>query len=143
MVGRRGVGPSVDATMTLDISIDCDERCFELPEWRELLSRDPNRQVFAYPEWNRAWWEEFKQGKDLFLMTMTRDSEIAALMPLYRKVDAGRKVLRFVGGIDLTDYLGPICSLEDRGIVAQTLVEWEHGPEEMESSQCHWGRPHQ
>jgi CelD/BcsL family acetyltransferase involved in cellulose biosynthesis len=110
--------------MTLDISIDCDERCFELPEWRDVLSRDPNRQVFAYPEWNRAWWEEFKEGKDLFLMTMRRDSEIVAVVPLYRRVDGGRKVIRFVGGIDLTDYLGPICSLEDRGEVADAFVEW-------------------
>jgi CelD/BcsL family acetyltransferase involved in cellulose biosynthesis len=124
MVWGASVAPSVDATMTLDISIDCDERCFELPEWRELLSRDPNRQVFAYPEWHRAWWEEFKQGKDLFLMTMKRGSETVALVPLYRKVDQGRKILRFVGGIDLTDYLGPICSLEDRGVVAEALVEW-------------------
>lgn len=110
--------------MTLDISVDCDERCFELPEWRTLLSRDPNRQVFAYPEWQRAWWEEFKQGKDLFLMTMRRGSEVVALVPLYRKVDDGRKILRFVGGIDLTDYLGPICALDDRGDIADAFVDW-------------------
>jgi len=124
MVRAPGVAPSVDATMTLDISIDCDERCFDLPEWRSLLERDPNRQVFAYPEWNRAWWEEFKEGKDLFLMTMRRGSEPVAIVPLYRRVDGGRKMLRFIGGIDLTDYLGPICSLEDRPAVADALVGW-------------------
>ena len=110
--------------MTLDIQLDCTERCFDLPAWRELLGRDPNRQLFAYPEWNRAWWEEFKTGKDLFLMTMSRGGEPAAVVPLYRRVHEGRKLLRFIGGIDLTDYLGPICSLEDRGDVAEALVEW-------------------
>lgn len=111
-------------TAALEIGLECTERCFDLPEWRTLLARDPNRQVFAYPEWNRAWWEEFKEGKDLFLMTMKRDGNTTAIVPLYRRTDSGRKVLRFVGGIDLTDYLGPICSLEDRGEVADALVDW-------------------
>jgi CelD/BcsL family acetyltransferase involved in cellulose biosynthesis len=108
----------------LEIGLECTETCFDLPEWRTLLARDPNRQVFAYPEWNRSWWEEFKEGKDLFLMTMKRDSETIAIVPLYRRTDTGKKVLRFIGGIELTDYLGPICSLEDRETVADALVEW-------------------
>ncbi|HWC13982.1 MAG TPA: GNAT family N-acetyltransferase [Actinomycetota bacterium] len=110
--------------MTLEVGLECTERCFELPEWRSLLEQDPNRQLFAYPEWNRAWWEEFKTGKDLLLMTMTRGSDLVAIVPLYRRIDEGRKLLRFVGGIDLTDYLGPICALEDRGEVADALVDW-------------------
>lgn len=109
---------------TLDISIECTERCFDLPEWAELLARDPNRQIFAYPEWNRAWWNEFKEGKDLFLMTMTRGDEAVAVVPLYRRIEGDRKLFRFIGGINLTDYLGPICALEDRGVVADSLVEW-------------------
>jgi CelD/BcsL family acetyltransferase involved in cellulose biosynthesis len=110
--------------MSLDISVDCTEHCFELPEWLELLGRDPNRQVFAYPGWNRAWWAEFKANKELFILTMRRDGELVAIVPLYRKVDEGRNILRFIGGIDLTDYLGPICSLDDRSDVAAALVEW-------------------
>ena len=47
------------ATMTLQVDLDCDERCFELPHWRELLARDPNTHIFATPEWNRIWWDEF------------------------------------------------------------------------------------
>lgn len=120
------------ASTALEIHLECTERCFDLPEWMELLSRDPNRQIFAYPEWNRAWWEEFKTGKDLFLMKMTRDGETIALVPLYRRTDTGRKVLRFIGGIDLTDYLGPICSLDDRGAVADALVNW------LETTDIEW-----
>lgn len=109
---------------TLDISIECSERCFDLPEWTQLLARDPNRQIFAHPEWNRAWWDEFKEGKDLFLMTMSRGDEPVAIVPLYRRVEDGRRLFRFIGGINLTDYLGPICALEDRGLVADSLVDW-------------------
>jgi CelD/BcsL family acetyltransferase involved in cellulose biosynthesis len=111
--------------MTLDVRVDCDEGCFELPQWRELLARDPNRHVFSTPEWNRVWWEEFKGNKDLFLLTMVRgDEDFVAIVPLYRKPEGDRKVLRFMGGIDLTDYLGPICSEDDREDVADTLLEW-------------------
>ena len=38
--------------MTLDVDVVCDESCFDLPEWRELLARDPDSHVFASPEWN-------------------------------------------------------------------------------------------
>ena len=111
-------------TMTLEVSLDCDERCFELPQWKQVLARDPDRHIFATPEWNRVWWEEFGAGKDLFLLTMRRGAEVVAIVPLYRKREGDRKVLRFLGGIDLTDYLGPICSLEDRAEVADGLVSW-------------------
>jgi len=118
--------------MSLDISVEATEGCFELPEWLDLLSSDPNRQVFAYPCWNRAWWNEFKANKELLFITMRRDGEIVALVPLYRKIEDGRKILRFVGGLDLTDYLGPICSHEDRAEVAAALVDW------LTSSESEW-----
>lgn len=109
---------------TLDIDLECTERCFELPAWRELLAGDPDRHIFASPRWNKLWWEEFGAGKDLFLVVMKRGDVVAAVVPLYRKIEGDRKILRFVGGIELTDYLGPICSLEDRDDVAQALVRW-------------------
>jgi CelD/BcsL family acetyltransferase involved in cellulose biosynthesis len=114
----------VTPTMTLDMTLDCDERCFELPQWKEVLARDPDRHIFATPEWNRVWWEEFGAGKDLFLLTLRRAGDVVGIVPLYRKHEGDRKILRFLGGIDLTDYLGPICSLEDREEVADALVTW-------------------
>jgi CelD/BcsL family acetyltransferase involved in cellulose biosynthesis len=110
--------------MKLDVAVDCTERCFDLPEWGALLARDPDRQIFATPEWNRLWWEEFKGDKDLFILTLRNRGEIRAIVPLYRKPEDGRKILRFVGGIDLSDYLGPICSVDDREDVAETLAHW-------------------
>jgi CelD/BcsL family acetyltransferase involved in cellulose biosynthesis len=108
----------------LGVSADCTEDCFDAPEWRRLLERDPTRHIFATPEWGRTWWEEFKQGKDLFILRAWRQDEVVAVIPLYRKQEKGRPVLRFVGGIDLTDYLGPVCSRADRDDVAAALVSW-------------------
>ena len=110
--------------MILDVHVDTTESCFHSPDWQELVRRDPDAHVFATPEWNRVWWEQFGAGKDLFILTMRSRGELVALVPLYRKMEEGRAVLRFVGGVDLTDYLGPICSLDDREPVAATLVDW-------------------
>lgn len=115
----------MNPTMTsLQIREECTERCFELPEWRQLLNSDPDGHIFATPRWNKLWWEEFGAGKELFILTMYRGDELVALVPLYRKIEGDRKILRFVGGIDLSDYLGPICSLDDRDDVADSLIEW-------------------
>jgi CelD/BcsL family acetyltransferase involved in cellulose biosynthesis len=123
-MGLSPVSFTVTSTMTLSVALGCDESCFDLPEWRSLLSSDPQRHVFATPEWNRVWWEEFGEGKDLLIVIAERHGEPVAILPLYRKVEGARRILRFVGGIDLTDYLGPICSLEDRGEVADALIDW-------------------
>ena len=101
-----------------------DGDTFELPEWEQLLNRDPDRHVFATQKWNRLWWEEFGADKELIVLTVRRGSEVVGIVPLYRKSEGGRAILRFNGGIDLTDYLGPICSIEDRNEVAAALVDW-------------------
>jgi CelD/BcsL family acetyltransferase involved in cellulose biosynthesis len=119
-----GVGNIVIVRPALDVSVHSDPRCFDLPEWRELFELDPNRHIFATPEWNRLWWEEFSGGKELLVLVLRRRAEVAAIVPLYRKAEEDRQVLRFVGGIDLTDYLGPICARDDRQDVADALVTW-------------------
>ena len=110
--------------MEITTQVHHDASCFDLPGWKDLLARDPDRHVFATPEWHRVWWEEFREGKDLLVVTMSRGSDLVAIVPLYRKPEDGRAILRFVGGIDLTDYLGPICAASDREDVAEALLCW-------------------
>ncbi len=118
--------------MALDTRTLTDERCFDLPEWRGLLALDPHRHVFATPEWHRVWWDEFGSERDLFVLTLERDGEVMGIAPLCRQMEQGRRVLRFIGGVELTDYLGPICAPEDRNEVAATLVHW------LETTEVEW-----
>ncbi len=122
--GSSDVERYVTVTMTLDVHVHQDESSFDLPVWRELLARQAHNHVFATPEWNKVWWEEFKAGKELFILEMKRDDASVALVPLYRKAEDGKNILRFVGGIDLTDYLGPIGAEEDHRQVAESLMTW-------------------
>jgi CelD/BcsL family acetyltransferase involved in cellulose biosynthesis len=55
---------------------------------------------------------------------MKRGDEVAGIVPLYRKTVDDRKILRWLGGIDLTDYEGPVCSEQDRDVIAATLADW-------------------
>ena len=110
--------------MKLDVRVESSPACFDVPEWRTLLDRDPNSHVFATPEWNRLWWEEFGDGGDLLVLVMCRNEDAVAIVPLHRREEDGRNILRFVGGVELTDYLGPVCSRDDRDEVARALVQW-------------------
>lgn len=114
----------VTVTVSLDVEVHQGREAFEIPGWRDLLARDPGHRIFATPEWHRVWWEEFGDGKELFVLTMKRGEELIAIVPLYRKIEGDRRILRFVGGIDLTDYLGPICSIGDRHDAAGAMVAW-------------------
>lgn len=128
---NKRTGGAVDRHMSQTSAVDAririhsDESAFDLPDWRGLLAGDPDASVFATPEWNRVWWEELGDGKELMVLELLRDDGAPwAIVPLYRKDVEGRKVLRFVGGIDLTDYLGPVCAPGDRRAAAAALVEW-------------------
>lgn len=100
------------------------EAVFDLPEWRALAQAEPNRHIFASPEWNRVWWEEFGSGKRLLTLVFRRESPLALASFIIDDTDAGRR-LRFLGGDDLTDYLGPLVnSRDDQQRVAAGMLRW-------------------
>jgi CelD/BcsL family acetyltransferase involved in cellulose biosynthesis len=108
----------------LEVHVGCTEECFSMPEWHALLASDPDKHIFATPEWHRTWWEEFGSGLELLILTMSRAGTTTAIVPLYKVAEGDRQVLRFIGGIDLTDYLGPICPRDAREDVARALTAW-------------------
>jgi CelD/BcsL family acetyltransferase involved in cellulose biosynthesis len=97
---------------------------FDLPEWGALIAADHHRHIVSLPEWNRAWWEEFGGGKKLFVLTFL-DPEPVGLAPLTLDVTERGSRLRFLGGDDLTDYLGPLVSSHDYDSkIADALVQY-------------------
>ena len=110
---------------------------WQIPAWRDLLQRDSRRHVFTTPEWHRLWWDEFSEGKKLIVLEMRDGDRPVGLVPLYSKMEGDRSILRFVGGIDLTDYLGPICSEDDRHAVADAMVQWLAGNSDWDEFDAH------
>ena len=82
------------------------------PQWRKLQEGDPNRTIFSTPEWNIVWWEEFGKDKDLFVLTFLDPAPVGITALMLDMTDLGGRV-RFVGGDDLTDYLGPLTAGEE------------------------------
>lgn len=95
-------------------------QAFDLPEWPRLLERDPYRHVFVTPEWCRVWWEEFGAERQLLVLSFN-DPDPVGLAPLV--LDPESAVLSFLGGDDLTDYMGPISEgHESQRAIADTLL---------------------
>lgn len=97
---------------------------FDLPEWRSLLRADPNRHIFATPEWSRLWWDHFGEGRQSGLaLTFYSPDPVALAALTIDQTDRGRRI-RFLGGDDLTDYQGPLIAAEQyRAPVAETFLQ--------------------
>lgn len=124
-------------TVTLATTVHSDPSSFAHPAWETLRARDPDRHLFSTPEWHRMWWEEFGDGKELLVLEMSEGDEVVGMVPLYRKLEGSRRMLRFVGGIDLTDYLGPICAPEDRPRIAHGLISWLSDQDDWDELDAH------
>lgn len=86
------------------------------PEWTRLLATTRHNSIFATPEWAQTWWRSFGEGRQLCLMTVRDGQALLGIVPLFVEREGQRHVVRFFGGVDVTDY-------ED--IVAQPGMEAE------------------
>ena len=108
----------------MDVRRTTGSAAFDLPEWSHLAAQDPNRHVFLLPAWGRAWWEEYGAGKELIVLTFLDPEPVGlAALTLDAAPEGGR--LRFLGGDDLTDYMGPLTAgPEHLPAVADALVRY-------------------
>jgi CelD/BcsL family acetyltransferase involved in cellulose biosynthesis len=108
----------------VDIQVTDSPEAFDSESWRKLHLASPNRNIFSTPEWHRVWWDEFGEGKELFVLTFVDPDPVAMAALMLDQTDEGGRI-RFVGGDDLTDYLGPIWA-DDRDLpsVADALVAY-------------------
>lgn len=108
----------------MELKVCETDEAFDLPEWRALAASDPHRTIFSLPEWSRSWWEEFGEGKRLFVLTFLDPDPIGLVPLVLDHVDRAVRV-RFLGGDDLTDYLGPLsASDEHHPAIADLLVRF-------------------
>src|SRR5918912_1080626 len=105
------------------VEVERSPSVFGLSAWRRLAERAGH--PFARPEWHAAWWTCFGQGLDLLVLRVRRGEEDVAIVPLCL-TRAPVPTLSFVGGVDLTDYLGPICDPALQPAVARAVVAWLH-----------------
>jgi len=86
-------------------------------EWERLRSADPEATLFHTPRFLELYWEELGEGTPL--VAMVRQGEEPIGLCGFEVPDG---VLSFLGGFEVTDYMGPVGRPEDRARVAQELL---------------------
>jgi CelD/BcsL family acetyltransferase involved in cellulose biosynthesis len=104
---------------SLRVTLSEDPREFQRRDWSDLVGRDPAGTVFHTPEFLKLYWEEFGEGR--LVLAFVED-------PSGRQVAAAAFELlgdlcRFLGGTEVTDYLGPVGQPDLVGESAAALVD--------------------
>jgi CelD/BcsL family acetyltransferase involved in cellulose biosynthesis len=101
------------------ITFSEDGRDFVLRDWTNLVNADPAGTFFHTPEFLKLYWEEFGQSPGLLLLAFAEDEAGAQVGAVaFERVES---VLRFLGGTEVTDYMGPVLIPEVGDAVAKEL----------------------
>lgn len=100
------------------ILLSRDARDFRRRDWSHLVSADRSATFFHTPRYLKLYWEEFGDVADLLLAFAEEDGRTVGAVA-FEQVGP---TLRFLGGTEVTDYMGPVAApgLEDR--VAKELL---------------------
>jgi CelD/BcsL family acetyltransferase involved in cellulose biosynthesis len=108
------------------------DEAFDLLEeaWEALHERSPTATLFNSLPYARLWWKHFGTPGRLQLWTVREAGELIALAPLYETETAqGEPVLRFIGGVDVSDYLDLVVAPgREADVVAALLARWADAP---------------
>lgn len=85
--------------------------------WEGLRACSPANHVFLSYAWQTTWWSILGPPETLHLILVWDGDDLAAVAPLWRD---GRS-LRFVGGVDLTDYLDCLYQLDAAPVLFEAL----------------------
>jgi CelD/BcsL family acetyltransferase involved in cellulose biosynthesis len=83
-----------------------DGRDFSRRDWSALVDADPGGTFFHYPAFLKLYWEEFGQSPEHLLLAFGEGddgSQVAAVA--FERFD---DTIRFLGGTEVTDYMGPV-----------------------------------
>jgi len=112
-------------TLRVNVQILTHPDLFEVlhDEWNTLLQNSHTNTVFGTWEWNSHWWQAYQPG-DLWVITFRNNSdELIGIAPFFIDHDDEKgRVVRFIGGEDVTDYQDVIVSCQDSDAVYSCLA---------------------
>jgi CelD/BcsL family acetyltransferase involved in cellulose biosynthesis len=98
-----------------------DARDFARRDWSNLVTADPAGTFFHTPGFLKLYWEEFAERPEQLLLAFGEEedgSQVAAAA--FERVG---RTLRFLGGTEVTDYMGPVALPEAAEAFAKELFE--------------------
>jgi CelD/BcsL family acetyltransferase involved in cellulose biosynthesis len=103
----------------MDVVFSEDGRDFTRRDWSTLVTVDPAGTFFHSPSYLKLYWEEFGERPEHLLLAFAEEDGVqVGAVALERVGDT----LRFLGGTEVTDYMGPVAVPELQGAVAKELL---------------------
>jgi CelD/BcsL family acetyltransferase involved in cellulose biosynthesis len=100
------------------IELSSDPRDFARRDWSHLVSVDPAGTFFHTPDFLKLYWEEFGEQTDQLLLAFgVEDGEQVGAVAFERS----GSTIGFLGGTEVTDYMGPVGLPEVQAAYAKEL----------------------
>ena len=87
----------------MPVELTDDPTAFVSRDWGHLVQIDRHGTLFHTPAYLKLWWEEFGRGRLVLAFVTDQDRTVAACP--FELLDS---TLTFLGGFDVTDYMGPV-----------------------------------
>ena len=102
----------------MDIVFSEDPRDFVRRDWSGIATVDPAGTFFHTPQYLKLYWEEFGRDTDALQLAFAEDDGAPLGAVAFERIGT---TLRFLGGTEVTDYLGPVALPEAQTAVAKEL----------------------
>jgi CelD/BcsL family acetyltransferase involved in cellulose biosynthesis len=96
-----------------------DGRDFQRRDWTDLVRADPAGSFFHLPRYLKLYWEEFGETPEHLLLAFAETEDGTQVGAVAFERVGG--TLRFLGGTEVTDYLGPVALPEAKEPMAKEL----------------------
>lgn len=103
----------------LKVVLSEDPRDFQRRDWSDLARADPAGTIFHTPDFLKLYWEEFGEGPEHLLLAFGEEDSGAQVAAAAFELIGD--TLRFLGGTEVTDYMGPVGLAEAREGFAKEL----------------------
>jgi CelD/BcsL family acetyltransferase involved in cellulose biosynthesis len=103
----------------MEIVFSDDGRDFVRRDWSNLVTADPAGTFFHTPQFLKLYWEEFVEGQEQLLLAFAEEDGTQVGAVAFERTDTR---LRFLGGTEVTDYMGPVALPEAAGGFAKELL---------------------
>jgi CelD/BcsL family acetyltransferase involved in cellulose biosynthesis len=94
-----------------------DPTAFSSRDWTSLVEEDPEGTLFHTPRFLKLYWEEFGGGALELAFVRDGDETVAATA-----IEVREGLLAWLGGFDVTDYMGPVGFPGSRDRAAKELL---------------------
>ncbi len=102
----------------MDIVFSEDARDFARHDWSSLVSTDPAGTFFHTPGYLKLYWEEFGDRPEHLLLAFAEEDGAQVGAVAFERIG---DTLRFLGGTEVTDYMGPVATPDLQPAVAKEL----------------------